>query len=230
MCSIKKLTDKNFQKTFNRKVVAITQHLRAYVNHRIYIAESTGIIPKNMYNSTDLIDEAIVKFYEQGYDIDSEPLAIKLKLFKIVDTDLDTLFKKEAFHKSTFSTDAILHEELDGLEERYTVDEDFDFIMNEDLNDISYKQQQKHKHIFVYDDNDTSIANAFEIENIEHLQQKNMLGKFYASSPISISDIVDLFVFGKLDYEDIAKIKNIGPKRVEYILTLAIESIKSKLD
>ena len=230
MCSLEKLNDKNTQKAFNKKVVKVTQHLRAYVNHRLYIAESTGIIPKNMYNSTDLIDEAIAKFYEDGYDIDAEPLAIKLKLFKIVDAYLDELFQKEAFHKNTLSTDDILHEELDGLVEKYTIDEDFDFIMNEELNDISYKQNNKHKHIFVYDDNESSLANAFEIENIESLSQKNVLGKFYTSIPLSISDIVDLFVFGRLDYKDIAKIKSIEAKQVELILTRAIESLKSNLD
>lgn len=42
---------------------------------------------------------------------------IKLKLFKIVDTNLDALFKNEDFHKITTSTDTILKEELESLEE-----------------------------------------------------------------------------------------------------------------
>jgi DNA-directed RNA polymerase specialized sigma24 family protein len=36
-------------------------------------------------------------------------------------------------------------------------------------------------------------------------------------------------VFGRLDYEDIAKIKNIEANRVRRILTLAVESLKSNL-
>ncbi|WP_242205781.1 hypothetical protein [Aestuariivivens insulae] len=230
MSSLERLNDKTAQKAFNKKVVSVTQHLRAYVKHRLYIAESTGIIPKNMYNSNDLIDEAIAKFYEQGFNIDADTLAIKLKLFKIVDTDIDSLFQKEAFHKNTFSTDAILNEELDGLEENFTVDEDFDFIMHEELNDISYKQSRKHQHVFVYDDTDITLASAFEIENIKGLQLKNTLGKFYSFLPFNVSDIIDLFVFGRLDFDAIAKVKNIEPKRVERILTLAEEAIKKNLD
>ena len=68
MCSIEKLNDKAAQNTFHKKVVSVTQHLRAYVKHRIYIAEATGIVPKNMYNSNDLIDEAIAKYYEQDVE------------------------------------------------------------------------------------------------------------------------------------------------------------------
>ena len=172
MCSLENLNNKATQTAFNKKVVSVTQHLRAYVNHRIYIAESTGVIPKNMYNSNDFIDEAIAKFYENGYNIDDENLAIKLKLFKIVDSDMDDLFKKEAFHKNTMSTHSILQEELDGLDEKFTVDEDFDFIMNEELNDISYQQDNKHKHVFVYADNNSSLMNAFEIEDLSSDYQR----------------------------------------------------------
>lgn len=229
MCSLEKLNDKTAQQAFNHKVVSVTQHLRAYVNHRLYIAESTGIIPKHMYNSTDLIDEAIAKFYEEGYNVDAEAMAIKLKLFKIVDTDLDDLFKKEAFHKNTISTDTILHEELDGLEEHYTVDEDFDFIMNEELNDISYKQGQENKSVFVYDDVNTLIESAFEISDSSSTRNKHLLGKIYTWLPLRVSDIVDLFIFGKLSFEEIANVKNIEAKRVERVLELAIQDFKEHL-
>lgn len=230
MCSLENLNNKATQTAFNKKVVSVTQHLRAYVNHRIYIAESTGIIPKNMYNSNDFIDEAVAKFYENGYNIDDGNLAIKLKLFKIIDSDMDDLFKKEAFHKNTMSTHSILQEELDGLDEKFTVDEDFDFIMNEELNDISYQQDNKHKHVFVYADNNSSLVNAFEIEDLSSDHQKNILGKFYSWLPFIVSDIVDLFIFGKLTFDEIAEVKKIETKRVERIINLSFKSLRSNLD
>jgi len=230
MCSLEKLNDKAHQTAFNNKVVSVTQHLRAYVNHRLYIAESTGIIPKNMYNSNDLIDEAVAKFYEGGYNIDDEVLAIKLKLFKIVDTDLDDLFKNEAFHKNTMSTHTILEEELDGLDEKYTVDEDFDFIMHEELNDISYQQDNKHKHVFVYADNNTSLLTTFEIEDLTSSKQKNVLGKLYSWIPLQVSNIIDLYVFGKLSFDEIAEVKNTEKNRIERIINLTSKSLRSNLD
>lgn len=230
MCSIEKLNDKANQTAFNKKVVSVTQHLRAYVNHRLYIAASTGIIPKNMYNSNDFIDEAVAKFYEGGYNIDDEILAIKLKLFKIVDLDLDNLFKNEAFHKNTMSTHTILEEELDGLDEKFTIDEDFDFIMHEELNDISYQQDNKHKHVFIYADNNSSLMNAFEIEDLTSLHQKNVLGKFYSWLPLTVSDIVDLFIFGKLTFDEIAEVKNTEKNRIERIINLSFKSLRANLD
>lgn len=229
MCSVDKLTNKTIQDNFNKKVISATQHLQAYIKHRLYIAESTGIIPKNMYCSNDFIDEGIAKFYEDGYNIDMDPMAIKIKLFKIVDADLDVLFKKEAFHKNTTSTSAILKEELDSLEEHFTVDEDFDLIMNEELNDISYKQENRHKHLFLYNDDNTPIKNAFEIENLSSLHNKNILGKFYTLLPLKVSEIVDLFIFGRLSHSEIAIIKNIEAKRIKRILNLTVERLKAHL-
>ncbi|WNH10892.1 hypothetical protein [Thalassobellus suaedae] len=230
MCSLDKINDKTTKAAFDKRVISATQHLQTYVKHRLYIAESTGIIPKNMYTSHGIIDEAIAKYYENGYNIDSDASTIKLSLFRIVDTDLNTLFKKEAFHKNTISTNSILKEELDNLDEAYTVDADMDFVMNEDLNDISYKQDHKHKHLFLYDDNDTSILNAFDIEEISLNNSKKKLGSLYSWLPLNVSNIIDLLVFGKLSFEEISKVKSIEVKRVEFIFNEVKEKFKEHID
>ena len=168
------------------------------------------IIPKNMYSSNGVIDESIAQFYENGFDIDSDVSTIRIKLFKIVSSYLDSIFKKEAFHKNTISTRDILEEELDDLEEHYTIDADLDFIMNEELNDISYKQDHKHKHLFLYDDHENSVLNAFELEEITSNKSSQLLGSLYSWLPLNVSNIIDLLIFGKLSFEEISKVKNIS--------------------
>ena len=229
MSTLKKMQDKNTQTEFDKKVLSAIKHLRAYTKHRLYIAESTGVLPRNMYSSSDIIDESIAKFYSKGINIDLEEMAIKLKLFKIVDNDLNELFKKEAFHKDTQSTSTILEEELDSLEEKYTLDADLDYVMNEDLEDISYQQDNKHKHLFLYDDKNASIINALEMEDISSQHTKKLLGKFYTWLPMNVTDIVDLFVFGKLSFEDISKIKDIEIKRIERIFEGVRKSFRKNL-
>jgi hypothetical protein len=229
MSTLKKIKDKNTQTEFDKKVLSAIQHLRAYIKHRLYVAESTGVLPKNMYNSNDIIDEGIAKFYDKGINIDLDEMAIKLKLFKIVDNDLNELLKKEAFHKNTKSTSQILEEELDSLEEKYTLDADMDYVMDEDLEDISYQQDNKHKHLFLYDDKDSSVISAFEMEDISSQHTKKLLGKFYTWLPMNITDIVDLFVFGKLSFEEISKIKDIEIKRIERIFENVQKSFRKNL-
>jgi len=217
MKNLERIKEKNSQTVFDKKVLSVIQHLHPYVKHRLYIAESLGILPRNMYTSNGIIDESIVKLYKKGFNNDAETLAVKIELFKIVDKDLDDLFKKEAFHKNTMSTSSILKDELDGLEENFTIDEDFDYIMNEELNDISYKQNNNKNHVFLYDNEDSTILNTFEIKYISPQVKKKFLGSIYSRLPIRVSDIIDLYAFGKLTYEQISKVKEIELERVEKI-------------
>lgn len=229
MKNSKHIEDKNPQTIFDKKVISVIQHLQPYVKHRMYIGESVGILPKNMYTSSGIIDEGIIKLYEKGFNKDAETMFIKLELFKIVDKDLDTLFKDEGFHKNTVSTNSILKEELDGLRETYTVDEDFDYIMSEELNDISYKQNNKHKHLFIYDDNYSSILNAFEVEDISNFNRKKFIGSMYSVLPVKTSSIIDLYVFGKLNFEEISKVTQIEIEIVEKIFSAVNNSFRKNL-
>lgn len=228
MSTIQKINSKTTKTEFDKKVLSAIQHLHPYVKHRLYIAESTGILPKNMYFSNGIIDDGIVKIYEDGFDIDADAMEIKLKLFEIVDKDLDELFKKEAFHQKTVSTNTILQEELDRLKEDYTIDADLDLILNTELNDISY-QQDNTEHIFVYDDSYSDVLNAFDIEDEAKLKSKNLLGSLYSWLPIMAADIIDLYSFGKLTFEEIAKVKHIEIENVEKIFDAVKKSFRNHL-
>jgi len=228
MSTLQKINSKTTKTEFDKKVLSAIQHLHPYVKHRLYIAESTGIVPKNMYFSNGIIDEGIAKLYESGFDIDAEPMEIKLTLFNIIDKDLDELFKKEAFHQKTVSTNTILEEEMDRLKEDYTIDADLDLVLNTELNDISY-QQDNTEHIFVYDDSYSDVLNAFEVEDAAKLKSKNLLGSLYSWLPIMAADIIDLYSFGKLTFEEIAKVKNIEVENVEKIFDAVKKSFRSHL-
>ena len=209
-------TSKSAKTAFDKKVLSALPHLHPYVKHRIYIAETTGTLPKNMFSSNGIIDESIILLYEKGFNVDAEPMAIKLELFKIVDNYMNVLFKNEAFHKNTISTDEILKKELSKLNEDFTVDADFDFILNTELNDISYHQDQNES-LQLYANKETSILNAFEVKDLSAKQSPKVFGQLYNWLPFNVSNIVDLYIFGKLDFDSIAKIKKIEKKRVEAI-------------
>lgn len=229
MSTFKELSSKSAQTAFDKKVLSTVQHLHPYVKHRIYIAESTGILPKNMYSSNGLIDESIIELYNHGFNIEAETMAIKLELFKIVDNYMNELFKKEAFHKNTISTDSILKDELSKLGEDYTIDADLDLILNTELNDISYHQDHTN-HLYLYADKETSILRAFELEDLSASQSPKIFGRFYNWLPINISNIVDLYIFGNLDFDAIAKIKNIETSRVELIFDKVKKSFRRHLE
>ena len=226
MSSIQNFNNKETKSEFDKKVLSAIQHLHPYVKHRLYIAESTRILPKNMYFSNGIIDDGIVKLYEMGFDIDASAMEIKLKLFKIIDEDLDELFKNESFHKNTVSTSSILEKELEKLKEDYTVDADLDLVLNTELSDISYMQDNG-EHVFVYDDSDSSVLNAFEVEDMASIKSKNLIGGLYRWLPIMAADIVDLYAFGKLSFEEISKIKQLSVENVEKIFKAVKKSFRN---
>lgn len=229
MSTLEKINSKNTKTEFDKKVLSAIQHLHPYVKHRLYIAEKTGIIPRKMYTSNGIIDEGIVKLYENGFDIDADAMEVKLKLFQFIDKDLDELFTKEAFHKNTVSTNTILEEELDKLNEDYTIDADLDLVLKTELNDISY-QQDNAEHVFVYDDSESTVLNAFDVESISSIKSKNLLGSFYTNLPFFASDIIDLYAFGNLKFEEIAYVKNLETKRVERIFDAIKKSFRKHID
>ena len=229
MSTVKELTSKSAQTAFDKKVLSVVQHLHPYVKHRIYIAESTGIIPKNMYSSNGIIDECIIELYSKGFNLEAERAKIKLALFKLVDQYMNDLFRKEAYHKNTISTDSILQDELSKLGEDYTIDADLDLILNTELSDISY-QQDHSNHLYLYADKETSILKAFELEDLSASQSPKVFGRFYSWLPITISNIVDLYIFGNLDFTDIAEIKNITVSRVELIFDKVKKSFRRHLE
>lgn len=228
MSSIQNINNKEKKSEFDKKVLSAIQHLHPYVKHRLYIAESTRILPKNMYFSNGIIDDGIVKLYEMGFDIDASAMEIKLKLFQIIDNDLDELFKNEAFHKNTISTSTILEEELDKLKEDYTIDADLDLVLNTELSDISYMQDNS-EHVFVYDDSDSSVLNAFEVEDMASIKSKNLIGGLYRWLPIMAADIIDLYAFGNLNFEEISKIKQLSVENVEKIFTAVKKSFRNHI-
>ena len=229
MSTFKELSSKSAQTAFDKKVLSAVQHLHPYVKHRKYIAESTGILPKNMYSSDGLIDESIIELYSHGFNIEAEPMAIKLELFKLVDNYMNELFKKEAYHKNTISTDRILKDELSKLGEDYTIDADLDLVLNTELNDISYHQDHTN-HLYLYEDKETTILKAFEIEDLSASQTPKVFGRFYNWLPINISNIVDLYIFENLDFDAIAKIKNIDISRVELIFDKVKKSFRRHIE
>ena len=229
MSTFKELSSKSAQTAFDKKVLSALPHLHPYVKHRIYIAETKGILPKNMSSSNGLIDDSIIVLYTKGFNIEAEAMAIKLELFKIVDNLMNVLFKNESYHTLTISTDTILQEELSKLSEDFTVDADFDYILNTELNDISYHQDQSEP-LHLYSDKETSILKAFEGKDLSSSQSPKLFGHLYHWLPFNVSNIVDLFIIGKLDFKSIAKIKNIEEKRVEAIFDKVKRTFRSHIE
>ncbi len=218
---------------FGRKILSIISQVHPYVKHRLYTAETRGIIPHNMYNSTGVIDDAIVDLYDKYEGKLNDNQEIKIKLFSIVSQRLSLLFKTEAFHKDTMSTSQILDDELKLLEENMEMDVNDDLSMKEDLDDISYNQSDFNKPKYLYTDAEKNIINTLEIHDTRldiSDDKRKTFNKVYNWLPLKTSNILDLFVFGKLSYDEIAQVKDVNPQEIKKTLQAVGKTFRKNLN
>ncbi len=218
---------------FGRKVLSSIAQVHPYVKHRLYTAEIRGILPHNMFKSQEIIDDAIVELYEEfdGKIIDDEE--IKIKLFTVTSKRLSILFEKEAFHKSTMSTSKILENELYLMEEHYEMDANNDLMMDDELEDISYQQDKFNKPSLLYNDAEKNIINTLDIHDprIDISDDKReAFNNIYNWLPLKTSNILDLFVFGKLSYDEIARIKDVNPAEIKKTLQTVSKTFRKNLN
>jgi len=223
----------NIGKNSDKKTLSIVHLLHPYVKQRIRVGENLGIFPKNMYRSNGIIDEVVLKVYEKGLQEDVDSDELRMIMFDLANGNLKTLFEKEKWHKNSISTKFILEEELKQLEENFTMDAGNDLIMNEELDDISYHQNDHERLELPYDDAQDIVLAFLEINDaalFENYKNKNMLEKMYDLLPVQTSNVVDLYILGKLNLQEIATILKIEIVEVKRIIDSVKETFKKHLD
>jgi DNA-directed RNA polymerase specialized sigma24 family protein len=102
---------------------------------------------------------------------------------------------------------------------------DGDFIMNEELSDISYQQKNFKKELLLYADGESDLAAAFKLDNLDD-KRKEMISYLYRFLSPEATNVIDLHVYGKLSVYQIAAIKETDEQTIESI----INSVKEKIN
>ncbi|MEL4307013.1 hypothetical protein [Joostella sp. CR20] len=227
MKSLNELEGKSNLNEFDKSILSYMENLHPYVKHRLHVAENKGILPKNLYNSTGIIDDAILKIYEEN--LQKTDTDIKILLFKTVDEILKSTLAKELENSSTENSDDFLKGELQSLEIEFFVDADKETILYKDLDDISYNknQQSNFDEVFTDESANTAVINHFNLHNEIYHSDSETVGRFYNLLPECVSSIVDLSVFGKLSAKEIAKVYAIDEAKVANVIANAKESFKT---
>jgi DNA-directed RNA polymerase specialized sigma24 family protein len=217
----------------DKKTLSLVHLLYPYVKQRIRVGENLGILPRNMYKSNEIIDEVVLEIYEQGAQNSMDTDALRIDMFEKANTKINLLLESEKWHKDSISTKLILEQELKLLEENFTMDADNDYVMNEDLDDISYHQNDKQNTELPYDDAEEGMRTLLEIENfkqVENWNDRRVLRKLYYKLPLNSSNIIDLYVLGKLSFQEIATILKMNILEVKQIISFVKENFKKWLE
>lgn len=219
-------------KSLDKKVLSIISILHPYVKQRLRVAESMGIVPKNMYKSNEIIDDVVLEIYENKTDKKIDINQLKLMMFNMSNDKLLRLFEKEEWHKNSISTKILLDEEMALMEEKFTIDSGFDLIMDEELEDISYHQHDGEPHLLQSDAAQLDIADFLDLQDKLFFRdegKQNLVLRMYGELPLQSSNIVDLHVLGKLKLDEICKILVLHITEVEKVITFVKDNFRKYL-
>ena len=229
MTSLKSNSSQNPEK----KTLTIVHLLHPYSKQRIRVGEKLRYFPRNMYKSNEIIDEVVLEIYEKGMHKSKDAEELRMAMFDLLNSKMSSLYKSEEWHKDSIRTKLILEEELRQLEENFTTDAGNDLIMNEDLDDISYHQNNGGPKDLPYDESEEGVINFLGLDQIENFREnsdRNALRKVYYKLPVNTSNIVDLYILGKLSFHEIATILKMEVSEVKEIVSSVRETIKNQLE
>ncbi len=216
----------------DKKTLSIIHLLHPYVKQRLKVGESYGILPKNMFQSNGIIDDVVLSIYESKIHHKLEWEELRLLMFDKANKKLANLLENEKWHKKSISTKEILEEELKLLEENFTIDGGMDLIMNEELDDISYHQNDHDHHFLTNEESHENVMTFLGIKKNsvnEFKSRRNILQGMYDNLPLQTSNVVDLYVLGKLNLQEIATILDADIVELKRIIQFVKENFRKRL-
>ena len=218
---------------FEKKTLSIVHLLHPYVKQRLRAGENLGIFPKNMFKANEIIDEVLLSIYEEDSNKNRDQNELRLMMFQLSNKKLKSLFENEKWHKRSISTKILLEEELKSLEENFTVDGNNDLIMDEDLDDISYHQNDHEVYSLASDGSQENVLELLDVEDntvFEKKENKYNFDRMYKMLPLQTSNVVDLYILGKLNIQEISSILEVNIIEVKRIIDFVKENFKKHIN
>ena len=211
----------SFTEELSEIITSCLPPVKRYVANRLRMAVIDGVLAPGKYRVEDITDEIYIRLNE---DFDSElltPDQVKMTMFMLADRQLEEILAEEYVHGDDVSIEEIVAGELKTLEEKYVTEADGDFVLYEELDDISYQHDQQQKTIFLLEPGfETDLITTLDLEKscAEAAETRKVLASTYQRLPSLISSILALHVAGGLSVTEIAEIRKMDSNDVDRII------------
>ncbi len=213
---------------FYKKSLSALPSLKKFAYSKLKLAENEGLIDKGFYDVNGILDEVFLEVFKTfPDDIDEKELHQTLFLRTI--QKINRKIERENQFADDINIDTILKEELNLLNEDYSVEADGDYVFDEDLDDISYKQDSFKVTNFILDQPlELELTGKLDLSDASLYSDRNRAlfgATFYTLPPIS-KNIIELYVFGNqgiLEISETLKVSEIFVKEV-------IDRVKQRME
>lgn len=216
-----------FEEFYKKSSEAIPS-LKKFAASKLKLAEKEGLIDKGFYDPNGILDEVFLEVFKiYSHDIDEKSLRQTLFLRTI--QKINHKIEKENQFADDLNIDTILKDELNLLKENYSVEADGDYIFDEDLDDISYKQNSFTPAQFILDQPmELEITGKLDLNETPLFSDRTRAlfgATFYTLPPIS-KNIIELYVFGSQDILEISETLKVSEDTVRKV----IDRVKERLE
>lgn len=223
-----KLRKENNFDEFYKKISNDIMGLKKFAFSKLKLAENEGLIDKGFYDVNGILDEVYLEVFNT-LSQDTDEKQLKQTLFLKIIKKIDEKIEKEDQFKESINLDAVLKAELNLLNENYSVEADGDYVFDEELDDISYRQNSFRPTHFILDHPmEMELTGKLDLSDASLFSNRNRVlfgASFYTLPPIS-KNIIELYVFGNQEISDIAETLSLDEEMVGKV----IDRVRERLE
>jgi DNA-directed RNA polymerase specialized sigma24 family protein len=211
--------ENDFEQFYN-KISSLVPDLKKFTARSLKAAESQSAIDRGFYNAEGILDEIYLEVYKEFSDYMDEE-KIKTILFSKA---VQKIEEKKILEQETpeyQSTEMMLKQELDALDERFTTQADGDLILNTELDDISYKQHTERPSNVILDETlEQQLIKKLEMSDtlLPSLERRTLFGALYNNIPPRSKSVLELFAFGNRNFYEISEILEVPEEVIDRIM------------
>lgn len=218
--------EENDFEQFYSKIATLEPDLKRFMARSLKAAENEGVIDRGFYSADELLDEIYIEVFKEFSDyIDVDKL--KTILFSKA---IQKIEEKKVIEQETpeyVSTEEMLKDEMNALDEKYTTQADGDLILNTELDDISYKQVGKRPNNVLLDSTiEQQLVKRMEMNDslLPSLERRTTFGALYCNIPPRSKSVLDLYAFGNRSEYEISRILEVP----ETIIVSILDKLKGR--
>ncbi|TLP81736.1 sigma-70 family RNA polymerase sigma factor [Maribacter sp. ACAM166] len=222
---LRKFKEAGKKAAFNELLLKDLSQVKRYITKRLNTALSKGNLPMGKYRTNDFLDQLFIEVYDHFEEVKNKKNLYPW-LFKRADTILEDTIVDEEFDEVFFENiDDFSKPAWDAMEEKFSTDGDGDLVMMEELDDISYrKNDYVLNHVFVQDDNNEMIAQLDEKWGQENIRKHADMVLHHL--PMPMRTVFELATEYHFNVEEIAQIRDQSLDEVQQLLEHARKSLE----
>jgi len=223
MVQFKKENDKL---DFNNLLLKDLHQVKRYITKRLSTALTKGNLPKGKYKVDDFIDQLFIEVYDHFDEVQNKE-ELHLWLFKKADELLDDTIADEEFDDYFFrNIDDYSKPEWDAMEEKFSTDGGGDYVMIDELDDISYpKNDYILNHVFIEDDKKQLIDKLDKELGEENIRKHAEM--VLHNLPLPMRTVFELATEYQFTLEEIAIIRNQRFEEVSQLMEDARKNLEA---